>query len=412
MYYNKKFEQNFEKQIIKIHKLNQKMLCDQRELYLQRNRVVQMFIKDNSENIIIHGSRALNFYKKIYEKEKLIGVDFDLYVNGEMLKGMVDNLVKFLETYKITGIKVKFVEQNQVYQIDWKGKDFVDMKYMDSVFFKSEPYKTDPKTGLKYLNYDILKMSLYKQSVISEQFRWSKAYFQFGNYDKLLYDKEPVVRSRNNGKSKNKEVLALLLGKYVNGNKNIILMGNLCYYNYSNAMSYLPPITYIDLGCYEPLKEIEKIKKILNVGENVEIKGGGNENIKENKTVRSESETKGVEVVKFNNIIEGYPIYCIKVKGEPVVYLHEITMCISVKKWNNNYYTDIFKLFTYYVITQYLRKLYKGMFQDSSISARCLYEIERKCDMRNMFEYLDCFGNGWNNAKLPENRFNVSLEVL
>ncbi len=360
MYYNKKFDKQFESHVLTIHKKNNKMLCERRELYLQRNRIMEEFIREHKDEIIIHGSRALNFYKKIYDNEKIIGVDYDLMSPNS--KRLVIALMKFLKNKKISGITHKYREDTVTYIVKWHGHDFTDIRSIDQLFFDVRPYKED-SDGLKYLNYDILKMNLYKQSVISEQFRWTKVYFQYKDYENmnLMYSKVEQLKEKEKVQMGN--VVEKLIKEYVSGNKEIIVMGNLAYSNYK-TLRYMPPITYIDVGTYDVFKEIEKMKKIIG---------------------------DDIVVTKFNNVIEGYPIYAIALKGKDVAYIHEITMCVSVKTWGQNYYVDVFKLFTYYVMIQYMHKLY-GVYQDLAISQRCLYEIERGCDMKNMFEYLDCYG--------------------
>jgi hypothetical protein len=392
--------EKLENQIYKIHNLNHRRICTEKENILQIIRLVEDFLIKNNNKIIIAGSRALNFHlpddKKILDYEKKLGTDYDVYSTTPQKHA--DEIMKIFKNNGF-GSKDKYRKDTNTHMIYCEQIGILDIKYMPSEYFKISPFKINKINKLKYLNFNLLKSNMYLHIVhpFANYFRWYKMLFQYKNYENLSLQKN--IKSNNRIKNslvsdKHQLKFKKLKQKYLIGNKNVLICGNLLYNSY-NKFNFSPNITYIDVVSYDIDIEIKKIVAVLN--------------------------SKKIKIIKYNNFILEYPFYCVFYNNKPIIFLHNPQKCMTFVDKPENLYTSIYYLIIYYITTQYMNEIY-GIFQDNSISQKCLNEIENACNLSHIFEEISCFGKQFtynknmisvkNTTNNTTKKFDIYKEVL
>jgi hypothetical protein len=391
MYFEK-----LETQIYKIHNLNNRRLCKEKEIILQIIRIIEDFLLKNNNKIIIAGSRALNFHlpddKKILNYEKKLGTDYDIF--SITPQKHADEIIKLFKNNGLKSID-KYNKSTCTHMIKCEDIGILDIKYIPSEYFNTSPFKINKINNFKYLNFDLLKSNMYLHIVhpFANYFRWNKLLFQYTYYENISLKKNKKLNNRiKNSLVSDKHQLKFkkLKKKYLIGNKNVLICGNLLYNSY-NKFNFNPNITYIDVVSYNVDIEIKKIVKVLN--------------------------SEKIEIIKYNNFILEYPFYCILYNKNPIIFLHNPQKCMTFIEKSENLYTSIYYLIIYYITTQYMNQIY-GIFQNNSISQKCLDEIENTCDLVNIFETISCFGKKFTyNKNIIEKKntitnFEIQKEVL
>lgn len=352
--YNDKFAQNFENHVIKVHNQNTKKFCGDKEQTLLIMKLINEFITMNKNNIIIHGTRSVNFQlppgEKILNDEQLLSTDFDTFS-----KTPLQNALDIVVFFKKNGIESQIKVLPLAYTILIDKIGYIDFGYISPELFDIMPTKTD-NNGIKYVDMLYLKIRLLHQiSLPIDSYRWKKIFYQLKVFDRIKYKNinanNRVNKNANSNENGNIENIKNLIQNYVVGNKKIIITGHLAFYLYANENKYKPDLNYIELLVNKPKKHIKNIIQLI-----------GNKNI---------------EIIKYNDPILQHVFYCICKNNKPIVFLHDISNeCITYVKNGNNFYTKMFYLEAHYNTKILLDKVY-NCYNDENVSKKCLFELSK-----------------------------------